>query len=104
VGQARDSSDDKGLSLPGLVIASVSSAATAVVVHALWKPGTVLSAAVTPVLMTLFAEALRRPAERVVVRTGGGGHHATIDAERPRRRWGRAVAAGLAAFALGPPA
>ena len=100
--QARDSSDDKGLSLTGLVIASVSSAAAAVVVHTLWEPGTIFGAALTPVLMTLFAEALRRPAERVTVRRrGGDAHDATIEVERPRRRGRRAVLSGLAAFALG---
>lgn len=59
----RDASDEKRLSLADLVIASVSSAAAAVIVHALWKPGTVIAAARTPILMSLFAEALRRPAE-----------------------------------------
>jgi hypothetical protein len=84
------SSSERGLSVTGLIIASVSSAAAAVVVHALWEPGTVIGAAATPVLMSLFAEALRRPAERVTART-----------RRPAWRWRRAVLAGLAAFALG---
>jgi hypothetical protein len=87
VGQGRDSPSGNGLSLTSLIIGSVSSAAAAVVVHALWEPGTIIGAATTPVLMALFAEALRRPAERVKLSAG----------QRSRR----AVVAGLAAFALG---
>ncbi len=98
----RDASDEKRLSPADLVIASVSSAAAAVIVHALWKPGTVIAAALTPILMSLFAEALRRPAALVRVRTGSGdGGRATVEVHRSRPRWGRAVVIGLAAFGLG---
>jgi len=98
----RDASDERSLSLTNLVIASVSSAAAAVIVHALWKPGTVVAAALTPVLMSLFAEALRRPAELVRVRTGAGDPgRATVEVHHSSRRWGRAVVVGLAAFVLG---
>jgi hypothetical protein len=98
----RDTSDERRLSPVDLVIASVSSAAAAVIVHALWKPGTVIAAALTPILMSLFAEALRRPAELVRVRTGSGdGGRATVEVHRSRPRWGRAVVIGLAAFGLG---
>ena len=59
-------------SLANLVIASLSSAAAAVD-----RPRAVEARhghrrRVTPILMSLFAEALRRPAERVRVRTGSG--------------------------------
>jgi hypothetical protein len=98
----RDASDEKRLSPADLVIASVSSAAAAVIVHALWKPGTVIAAALTPILMSLLAEALRRPAELVRVRTGSSdGGRATVEVHRSRPRWGRAVVIGLAAFGLG---
>jgi hypothetical protein len=98
----RDVSDEKRLSPADLVIASVSSAAAAVIVHALWKPGTVIAAALTPILMSLFAEALRRPAELVRVRTDSGASaRATVEVVGSRRRWGRAVVIGLAAFGLG---
>ena len=43
-----------------LVVASVSSAAAAVVVRELWAPGTIASAALTPSLIALFAELLHR--------------------------------------------
>jgi len=102
VGHGRDSGSERGLSLTSLVIGSVSSAAAAVIVHALWQPGTVVGAALTPVLMALFAEALRRPAERVTVRSvPGDPQHATVELQRPLRRWRQAVLAGLAAFMLG---
>jgi hypothetical protein len=98
----RDPSDERRLSPADLAIASVSSAAAAVIVHALWKPGTVIAAALTPILMSLFAEALRRPAELMRVRTGSGdGGRATVELHRSRPRWGRAVVIGLAAFGLG---
>jgi hypothetical protein len=98
----RDASDERRLSPTDLVIASVSSAAAAVIVHALWKPGTVIAAALTPILMSLFAEALRRPAELVRVRTDSGASgRAPVEVHRSRPRWGRAVVIGLAAFGLG---
>jgi hypothetical protein len=88
----------EGLSLISLIIGSVSSAAAAVVVHELWRPGTILGAAVTPVLMALFAEALRRPAERVTVPSSRVFERRT---PRSQPRWTSAVLTGLAAFLLG---
>lgn len=54
-----------GISAATLGIASAASALAAFVVHHLWGPGTVLSAAATPVIVALASEFLRRPAERV---------------------------------------
>jgi hypothetical protein len=82
--------DEQRLSVMTLIIGSVSSAAAAVIVHELWRTGSIIGAAATPVLMTLIAEALRRPAERVTVRP------ALVPA-----RWRLAVLTGLAAFVLG---
>ncbi|HEX4628548.1 MAG TPA: hypothetical protein VH137_07140 [Gemmatimonadales bacterium] len=48
-----------------LLVASVSSAAAALVVRELWAPGTIASAALTPVLIALFGELLHRPAHRL---------------------------------------
>src|SRR5438874_9295489 len=73
------SNGPSAFSLPRLVIASVSSAAAAVVVHQLWPPGTIPSAALTPVLVELFAAGLRRV----------------------NPRWLEAAALGLVAFACG---
>jgi hypothetical protein len=100
MGHGPDSSQGKSPTVTSLAIASASSAAAAVVVNALRAPGTIIGAALTPVLMTLFAEALRRPAQRVTVR-GGDVNDATITVQRRSRRWRQAKLTGLAAFALG---
>ena len=54
-----------GLSLTTLVLASISSGIAALLVSRFWENGTVISAAVTPILVALFSEALRRPTERL---------------------------------------
>jgi uncharacterized membrane protein len=54
-----------GLSVSTLLIASGSAAAAAVIVPTFWARGGVVAAAVTPVIVTLFSEALRHPVERV---------------------------------------
>ena len=79
----REPRDERAFSATTLVVGSVSSAAAAVVVHEVWRAGALVGAAATPVLMALFAEALRRPAERLPA------------------RWRLAVGTGLAAFVLG---
>ena len=93
--------DEKRHSLTTLTIASLSSAAAAVVVHHLWRAGTILGAAATPVLVTLFAEALRRPVERVKVparRPSAGGESIRIYRSRPR--FAPMAVTALAAFAI----
>ena len=80
---------------PALLVAAVASAAAAVIVHTLWAPGTVAGAAVTPVLVTLFDELLWRPAEHL---SRAARERIAV---RPRARWWRAVATGIAAFAIG---
>ena len=47
------------------MLASLSSGIAALIVSRFWEGGTVISAAVTPVLVALFSEALRRPTERL---------------------------------------
>jgi hypothetical protein len=51
-----------GLSVSTLMIASASSLAAALVVSKIWGGGTLIGAAMTPVIVTLVSEALRRPA------------------------------------------
>jgi hypothetical protein len=58
----------EGLSLQTLVIAAVASGVAAIVVSHFWQNGTVLAAAMTPVLVSVVKEALRRPMESDVVR------------------------------------
>jgi hypothetical protein len=63
-----------GLSVTTLMIASASSLAAAIVVSKLWGGGTLIGAAMTPVIVTLVSEGLRRPATKIgtvrVTRTG----------------------------------
>jgi hypothetical protein len=54
-----------GLSVKTLLIAGAASAAAALVIPMLWRPGTVFAAAMTPVVVALVSEALRRPVETV---------------------------------------
>ena len=62
-------SDDKrtqgGLSVKTLLIAGAASAAAAIVIPMLWRPGTVFAAAMTPVVVALVSELLRRPVDTV---------------------------------------
>lgn len=48
-----------------LLIASVASVAAAFVVSSLWAPGTLIGAAVTPVIVALVSELVRKPIEAV---------------------------------------
>ncbi|HYM57529.1 MAG TPA: hypothetical protein VES79_06150 [Solirubrobacteraceae bacterium] len=54
-----------GLSVTTLLLASASAAAAALIVPMIWQRGTVVAAAVTPVIVSLVSEALKRPVERV---------------------------------------
>jgi hypothetical protein len=62
-------SDEKrtrgGVSAKTLLIAAGASAAAALVIPMLWRPGTVFAAAMTPVVVALVSEMLRRPVETV---------------------------------------
>lgn len=62
-------SDDKrtqgGLSATTLLIAAAASAAAALVIPMIWRPGTVFAAAMTPIVVALVSEMLRRPVETV---------------------------------------
>jgi hypothetical protein len=64
------------LDLKTLVITAAASALAATICSKVWAPGTLASAAFTPVAVALFREALRRPTEAVsavlpVARRGG---------------------------------
>ena len=53
-----------GLSVPTLVIASLSSLAAALFIHKFWPGGAILGAAVTPIIVALVSEMLRKPVTR----------------------------------------
>jgi hypothetical protein len=97
-------------SATALLVAAISSAAAAVVVHALWAPGTIAGAAVTPVLVTLFDELLRHPLKRLRLAeqarpAARPSHDETEALAYPvyvvRPRWWRVLTTGMAAFVLG---
>ena len=52
-----------GISVKTLVIAGVASATAAFLVPLVWQPGTVFAAAMTPIIVTITTELLKRPAE-----------------------------------------
>src|SRR5215210_4977714 len=54
-----------GLSVTTLLVASASAAAAAMVVPLVWEGGGVVAAAITPIVVALTSEALRRPVEKV---------------------------------------
>ena len=57
--------EEQRLNMRTLVIASAASATAALVTSRLWIAGTWIAAALTPVLVTLVSEMLRRPTERI---------------------------------------
>src|SRR3954454_3362021 len=58
----------EGLSLQSLVVAAAASGLAAIVVSHLWKGGTVIAAAMTPVIVAITKELLQRPMESELVR------------------------------------
>jgi hypothetical protein len=66
-----------GLSIKTLLIAGAASATAALVVPLFWRPGTVFAAAMTPVIVSVVSELLKRPTEKVTTvatrRATGGG-------------------------------
>jgi hypothetical protein len=66
--QARRREEERRLSLTTLAIASIASALAAVVTSQFWVRGTPLAAALTPVIVAVTSELLRRPTERITER------------------------------------
>ena len=54
-----------GISVQTLVISSLSAVAAAIVVPMIWERGTLVATAMTPIIVALTTEALRRPAEKI---------------------------------------
>jgi len=54
-----------GLSVTTLLIAGAASATAAFLVPLVWRPGTVFAAAMTPVIVALVTELLKKPADTV---------------------------------------
>jgi hypothetical protein len=54
-----------GLSVTTLVIASLSSIAAALVIHKFWKGGAILGAGLTPVIVAIVSESLKKPTQAI---------------------------------------
>lgn len=82
-----------GLSLQTLLISSLSAVAAAIVVPLFWQRGTIIATAMTPIVVALANEALRRPAQhisqvapRVTRRTATGAAIRRFDPEAAHTR------------------
>jgi hypothetical protein len=87
-----------------LLVASLSAAGAAIVVHDLWKPGTILSAALSPILVTTFDELLHRPIDRLealIHRRLWRGRPVLVPLRDTPDRWRRALVTGVVAFLIG---
>jgi hypothetical protein len=58
-----------GISIQTLVISALAAVAAAVVVPMIWEKGTLVATAMTPVVVALVSEALRKPAEKITAVT-----------------------------------
>jgi len=77
------------ISTQTLLISALASAAAAVIVPLIWERGTLVATALTPVVVALVSEGLRRPAEaissaapKVTRRTSGTPVHSPHSADR----------------------
>src|SRR4051794_26610696 len=66
--EGKASGGGEGLSLQTLVAAAIASAVAALVVSHVWKDGTVIAAAMTPVIVAIVKEVVQRPMESELVR------------------------------------
>jgi hypothetical protein len=75
-----------GLSVKTLVIAGAASAVAAFVIPLFWRPGTVFAAAMTPIIVALVSEAIRRPVDTVSAVTVRRTPRGTAILEEPETR------------------
>ena len=82
-----------GLSLQTLLISSAAAVAAATIVPLIWEQGTLLATAMTPIIVALVSEGLRKPVERVSTvaprvarRTGTGAALRRFDPDAARTR------------------
>ena len=79
---------DRGIDLTTLLLSAIASAVAAYVTSKIWAPGTLFSAAMSPVIVALVKEGLRKPTEVVanVVPTVVPVSDAVVAVERERAR------------------
>jgi hypothetical protein len=58
-----------GISVQTLVISSAAAVAAAVIIPMFWARGTLIATAMTPIIVALVSEALRKPAEKITAVT-----------------------------------
>lgn len=84
-----------GISIQTLVISSAAAVAAAVIIPTFWEQGTLVATAMTPVIVALVSEGLRRPAEKITAVTprvvrprprGGAGGPKSFDPLPPPER------------------
>src|SRR3954452_20712656 len=56
---------ESGISIQTLIISSLAAVAAAVIVPMIWERGTLIATAMTPVIVAVVSEALRKPAEAI---------------------------------------
>jgi hypothetical protein len=95
----------EGLNLQTLVVAAVASGVAAILVSHVWKDGTVLAAAMTPVLVSILKEALQRPMQSEVVRRSASrvSSVATAPARRVTSAGSRSAGGSSATRTYEPP-
>ena len=64
-----DREKQSGISIQTLVLSSLGAVAAAVIVPLFWDRGTLIATAMTPVIVAVTSEALRRPAEKITAVT-----------------------------------
>jgi hypothetical protein len=64
-----DRENKSGISIQTLVISSLSAVAAAIVIPLIWQRGTLVATAMTPIIVALTSEALRKPAEKITAAT-----------------------------------
>jgi hypothetical protein len=62
---ASEEKSSSGISIQTLVISALAAVAAAVIVPLIWERGTLLATAMTPVIVALVSEGLRKPAEKI---------------------------------------
>jgi hypothetical protein len=91
-----DRKQESGLSITTLVIASCSSLVAAAVVSRVWGGGTLVGAAVTPVIVALVSEGLKKPATVISTvretRTSTGRYDPVAEGRRGLREGDLAMA------------
>jgi hypothetical protein len=64
---AAEEKSGSAISIQTLVISALAAVAAAVIVPMIWERGTLIATAMTPVIVALVSEALRKPAEKITV-------------------------------------